>query len=798
MSKREIKKVAVLGSGVMGSGIAAHLANAGIPSYMMDIVPKELTEEEKAKGLTTSSPAFRNRFAATGKQKLLESRPALLYSAKDAKLITVGNFEDNFDWLKEVDWIIEVVVENLKIKQELFKKVAAVRKPGTIVSSNTSGVSIEAMADGQPDEFKEHFLGTHFFNPVRYMKLLEIIPNKKTNREIVEFIADFGENVLGKGIVFGKDTPNFVANRVGVYGMMDAIRIMLEEGLTIDEVDKILGPALGRPKSAAFRTADIVGLDTFISVAGNVYNNAPGDEERNTFAIPDVLKKMLENKWLGDKTGGGFYKMIKKPEKQILSLDLKTLEYAPGQKVRYDSLKAVKDIEDVGERIKALVNSDDKAGKYAWRVLVDSLIYAANRIPEIADDIVNIDNGIKWGFNWSLGLFETWDAIGVKESVERMKKEGRKIPAIVEKVLTKGEGVFYKRSNGKVSYFDLKMEAYKELPQKSTMILLPSLKERNKIVKQNPGATLVDIGDGVICLEFHTKMNSVDDDIISMMNEGVNEVEKNFAGMVVSNHADSFSVGANLFLLMMESQQENWERINQIVKAFQDANMRLRYSAKPVVCAPFGMSLGGGCEIPMGADMIRAYGELYIGLVEVGVGIIPGGGGTKEMLLRGQAIAKAKGPFAPLQIAFETIAFAKVSTSAKEAMDMGILRASDKITLGRDRLIYDAKQDVLDLAKGYVRPTPREDIRVAGSGGRLVIEQTLEGFKLLKRISDHDETIGKKLAYVLSGGEAQPVRPVTEQYLLDLEREAFLSLCGMKKSQERMQHMLMTGKPLRN
>ncbi len=798
MSKREIKKVAVLGAGVMGSGIAAHLANAGIPSFMLDIVPKELTEEEKSKGLTLDSPEVRNRFAATGKQKLLESRPALLYSKRDAELITTGNFEDNFDWLKQVDWIIEVVVENLNIKRQLFKKVAEARVPGTIVSSNTSGVSIEAMAEGMPDEFKQHFLVTHFFNPVRYMKLLEIIPNKQTKPEVVEFLADVGENVLGKGIVFGKDTPNFVANRVGVFGMMDAIKIMLEEGLAMEEVDKILGPAMGRPKSAAFRTADIVGLDTFVNVSGNVYDNAPDDEARDVFAIPDVLKKMLEKKWLGDKTRGGFYKLVKKPEKQILALDFDTFEYRPQQKVRYDSLGAVKDIEDVGERIKTLVNYDDKAGKYAWRVLVDSLIYAANRIPEIADDIVNIDNGIKWGFNWSLGLFETWDAIGVKESVERMKGEGRAIPPIVEKVLTKGDGVFYKRSDGKLSYFDVKTEKYIELPEKPTIILLPSLKERKKVVKQNPGATLVDIGDGVVCLEFHTKMNSVDDDIVSMMHESVEEVAKNFAGMVVSNHADNFSVGANLFLLMMESQQENWERINQIVKAFQDANMRLRYSDKPVVCAPFGMSLGGGCEIPMGADMIRAYSELYIGMVEVGVGIIPGGGGTKEMLVRAQSAAKADDPLPALQAAFQTIALAKVSTSAKEAMQMAILRKSDRITLGRDRLIFDAKQDVLELAKGYKKPKPREDIRVAGPAGRQAIEQALEASKQANQISEHDEIIGRKLAHVLSGGDAEPSGPVSEQYLLDLEREAFLSLCGMKKSQERMQHMLMTGKPLRN
>ena len=801
--KRRIEKVAVLGSGVMGSGIAAHLANVGIPCYMLDIVPKELTPKEEAAGLTLDSPKVRNRIAATGLQNALKARPAAFHTKKNAELITVGNFDDNMDWLSEVDWIVEVVIENLEIKQRVFKNVEKYRKDETIVSSNTSGIPIKGMVEGLSQGMREHFLVTHFFNPVRYMNLLELVAGEDTDAEIMEFMADFGERVLGKGIVFGKDTPNFIANRIGIQGSMCTLKTALEMGYKVEEVDRIFGPALGRPKSAVLRTADIVGLDTMLHVAKNVYASLPDDESREIFKPPEIMEKLVEKGALGQKSGAGFYKRTKVDgKKAILALDLDTLEYREQEKVRIDSLGAARNIEDPAERIKTVVFADDRAGEFAWRVITDGLLYAARRIPEIADDIVNVDNAMKWGYNMELGPFETWDALGVKETVDRLEKEGKEIPENVRKVLEKGDGKFYHYADGKRSYFDFATETYKAVPASPNVIVLKSEKDRNKIVKRNPGAILIEIGDGVLCLEFQTKMNSVDDDIVQMIFDGVDEMEQNWEAMVIGNEGQAFSVGANLMLLLMNARAGNFDDIEKVVKAFQDACMRLKYSDKPVVAAPFSMALGGGCEVSMGADRIHAAAETYMGQVELGVGLIPGGGGTKELLVRHIERVPAEREFdiePYVQRAINTIAMATVSTSAEHARELGFLRPTDKVSANKAHLIHDAKQTALAMVKeGYVRPRPRTDIRVPGEDGYATIKVMLRTMKWSHYISDHDELIASKLAYVMTGGKASPHEPVSEQYLLDLERETFVSLCGEEKSQQRMEHMLTAGKPLRN
>ena len=616
-------------------------------------------------------------------------------------------------------------------------------------------------------------------------------------------MAYFGERVLGKGVVFAKDTPNFIANRIGTFGMMAAMKAMKEMGYKIEEVDRILGPATGKPKSAIFRTADIVGLDTLMHVTENVYENLPDDPQRDVFRPPDFFKKMVKKKMLGEKTKEGFYKRTKVEGKSvILVLDLGKMEYREQKKVSIDSLGKAKGIDDPGERIKAVVYANDKGGKFAWRAMCDSLLYAAERIPEIADDVVNVDNAMKWGFNWEIGPFETWDAIGVRESVKRMKKGGRKIPENVRKVLDKGKGSFYAVENGERKYFDFATGEYKPIAPSPYVIILKSKKDQNKVIKRNVGASLIDIDDGVACLEFHTKMNSIDADVVQMILDSIDEVKRNFLGLVIGNEAANFSVGANLLLLLMQSKAKNWDAIEEISRQFQDACMLLRYSDKPVVAAPFGMALGGGAEIPMGADRICAHAELYMGQVEVGVGLIPGAGGTKEVLLRCMENAPAD-PSSDLlpyvQRAFDLVGMAKVSASAKDARKMGFLRPSDRIVVNRDHLINEAKRTVLAMAEeGYMRPQPRTNIRIIGERGYAAIKMQLRSMKWSHYISDHDEVIGAKLGYVLCGGSLPGRTLVDEQHLLDLEREAFASLCGYEKSQERMAHMLKVGKPLRN
>ncbi len=798
-----IKRVAVLGAGVMGSGIAAHLANAGVPTFLLDIVPSELTEEDRRKGLTRKSPSFRNCLAARGIETALKASPPAFFSPKDARLITIGNIEDHLQGLSQADWIIEAVAERLEIKQGLFAKVEAHRRPGSLVSSNTSGIPIRALAEGRSQEFRQHFLGTHFFNPPRYMKLLELIPGPETLPEVMRDMAEFGERTLGKGIVFAKDTPNFIANRIGTFALFAVMRNMVEGDYSIEEIDRLTGPAMGRPKSATFRTADLVGLDTVIHVASNIAQALSDDIERSAYAIPPFLQEMVKRGWLGEKSGQGFYKRVKGPEgSDILALDYKTMEYRPQRKVSFPSLDAIQGIEDAAERIRALAYAEDRAGRFVWQVLREILMYATNRVPEIADDIVSVDQAMKCGFGWELGPFEIWDALGVERTSKRMEQEGKILPSLVTALLGSGAGSFYRREAGRLYAFDLPASKQVEIPERPEIILLPALHERQRVVAHNPGASLIDLGDGVACLEFHSKNNVIGPDIVQMMRRSLELCAERFDALVIGNQGKNFCVGANLMALLFEAQDDNWDDIDLMVRAFQDANMAVKLFEKPVVAAPFAMTLGGGYEICLHAARLRAAAETYIGLVEAGVGLIPTGGGCKEMLLRSMEGIPAEVEvdlFPFFRHAFETIAFAKVSTSAKDAQRLGYLRPTDRFTMSQDRLLHEAKQAALVLvSEGYSPPQPRDDVRVLGTRAIAAVETQLYNMKAGAYISDHDELIARKLATVLAGGKVTPGAVVSEQYLLDLERDAFLSLCGERKSQERMQHMLRTGKPLRN
>jgi len=800
-----IEKAAVLGAGTMGAQIAAHLANAGVPTILLDIVPRELTPEEHAKGLTLDSPQVRNRIANAGLDGAKKAKPAAFFTSDKATLISTGNFEDNLALLKDCDFVIEAVVENLQIKQKLYERVEQFRKPGSIIASNTSGIPIQLLAEGRSDDFRAHFLGIHFFNPPRYLHLVELIRTEWTKPEVSCSVFGFLDQRLGKGVVVAKDRPNFIANRIGTYGALVTLHTMVEDGYSIEEVDKMTGPAMGHPKSATFRTFDLVGLDVLAHVAKNLYEAVPEDPERDVYIAPEFVNQMVSRGLLGNKTKGGFYKKQKgegdKPE--FWTLDYATLEYSPSQKVKLPSLDAAKNIEDTSARIKALVWGKDRASAFLWKTTIRTLIYAANRIPEIADTIVEIDRAMRWGFNWELGVFETWDAIGVEKSVNRLREEGREVPANVLKMLESGATSFYKSEDGKKFYFDFATNQYLPIADQPGVIVLKSAKDRARVVKKNAGASLIDLGDGVACLEFHSKMNAIGADTIQMVKQSLAEVEKNFVGMVVGNQGVNFSVGANLMLLLLEAQEENWEDIDMSIRAFQNATMSLRYSAKPVVVAPFQMTFGGGCEFTLHGDRVRASAETYIGLVEVGVGLIPAGGGTKEMLLRAMdAIPKGADdadPFPFIKRAFETIALAKVATSAEEARSFGFLTHEDTISMNHDRQIADAKQEVLSLAaSGYVRPQQRTDILAMGNPALATLKLGIHQMKRAGFISDYDALIGEKLARILTGGDLNHQTRVSEQYLLDLEREAFLSLCGQRKTQERIGHMLKNGKPLRN
>src|SRR5271154_1890934 len=806
--KRRIERAAVLGAGTMGARIAAHLANAGIPCYLLDIVPTSLTPAEQSKGLTLESPAVRNRIVVAGFEAARKSRPAAFFTPDNARLVTPGNLEDNIAWCGQVDWIIEAVAENLEIKRSLFSRVEAVRKPGTIVTSNTSGLPIHLIAEGRSEDFQQHWAGTHFFNPPRYMKLVELVPGPKTLPEVLQSLDEICDLRLGKGVVAAKDTPNFIANRIGTFSMLNAIRQMQALEMTIEEVDACTGPAIGQPKSATFRTGDLVGLDILVHVVRNIYETATTDEKREMYRVPAFAEEMMKRGWLGDKTGGGFYKKDRAAGgKEILTLDWRKMEYRPRQKPKLGSIEAGKGIEDTRERVRALVapalegNGGDKATKLLWAVLSETCLYAARLMPEIAKSIVDVDRAIRWGLAWELGPFERWDTIGAERMARALEAEGKQLPPLVQKVLASPGKTFYETENGYTRYFDLASGAMKPVEEPSGIIILKSLKERTPVVQKNAGASLIDLGDGVICCEFHSKMNAIGGDLVAMLHAGVNKLSTEFEAMVIANQAPNFSVGANLMMVLIGAQEGEWDDIHMAVRQFQRVNMAIKYAPRPIVAAPQGMALGGGCEVPLHAARIHAAAETYVGLVETGVGLIPGGGGTKEMLIRANehsAGGEDLDLFHALKPVFENIAMAKVSSSGEEARSLGYLRPSDLIAMNRDRQIADAKQTALALLRaGYHPPAPAQ-IRVLGeeflTGAKLAIHMMIRG----GYASEYDGVVGRKLANILAGGAVTAPQLVPEQYVLDLEREAFVSLCGERKTQERIAHTLKTGKPLRN
>lgn len=798
----DIRKAAVLGAGVMGSGIAAQLANAGIPVLLLDIVPPNPKE-----GQDTSDKAWRNSFAAGALAKIAKMKPSPptpIMTKRALELIEVGNFEDDMQKLADCDWVCEVVVERLDIKQKVFAQVEKHAGPGTIVTSNTSGLSIKGMTEGRSDDFKKHFLVTHFFNPVRYMKLLELVEGEETDPEVTKILHKFGEETLGKGIVYGKDTTNFIANRIGVYGMMKTIEEMRKAGLALEEVDKIFGPAMGRPKSAIFRTGDLVGLDTFLHVAKNCYDTLTHDEEREVFKAPDFLEKMIEKGLLGDKSGSGFYKKSKGADgkRKIQSLDLDTLEYVDQKEVRFDSLGAVRKIEDVRERVKHMMNAEDAAAKYAQTVTLQVLAYTSRRIPEIADDIVNVDNGLKWGFGWDLGPFETWDAIGLEEGLAMMDAAGIEPAQWVKDMVASGAKAFYGEDGPVDTYYDIEKKGQQPVPQSERNLRVDHLRRADKKIKENFGATIWDMDDDILLVEFHTKMNAIDDDIIKALNDAIDLAEKDFKGIVIGNDGkEAFSAGANLMALMMGIMSQQWDQVTSLVGGFQQVNQRLRYCKVPVVTAPKGLALGGGCEVTMAGNAVQAASETYIGLVEVGVGLIPGGGGNLQVLrnLYGRyALEKDFDAFPFIKKVFLTIGMADMAYSAEQAMEKGFLNPTDGISMNGDFVLYDAKQRALGMYEAGFRPPRPQKFLLPGANGKATIDMLLYDMFVNKQVSEHDKLIGSKLAGVLTGGNCSPNTPVTEEHLLELELEAFLSLCGEPKTHERIQHMLQKGKPLRN
>lgn len=794
----KIQRAAVIGAGIMGAGIAALLASAGIPVLLLDIVPPDAPESK--------DPAVRNRFALSGIEKALKARPASgFFTAKAAKLVTPGNTEDDLDKLAGVDWIVEAIVEEIGAKRDLFARIERVRTPGTIVSSNTSGLPATMLLEGRGEEFRRHFLITHFFNPVRFMKLLELVAGPETDPELMRHMGEFCSATLGKGVVYCKDRPSFIGNRIGNYGFASVVHRMLDEGYKIEEVDAIFGQPLGHPRTAVFRLGDMAGVDTLLHVADSLYENLPDDPERDLFRMPEFVREMVARKWLGDKTGQGFYKKTRGADgkTEILVLDPATMEYRPQDSVHFSSLDSAKGATDPAERTRAVLNGQDRAAKLAWEATADQLLYTAAVAQEIADDIVNIDNAMRWGFNWEAGPFQSWDSLGVATLVKRMEAEGRSIPPLVREVAENGVGSFYHDDQ----YWDWNSHSYQPLPASARRLSMTRARAAGaRIVKENRGASLIDLGDDVLGIEFHSKMNALDDDIATMLAEGVEEAKANWRAIVVANDAPDFSVGANLAQVLMASRMRQFQLIERSVNKLQQANMALKYSSVPVVVAPAGRVLGGGCEIVMHGQHVRAAAETYLGLVEVGVGVVPAGGGCKEMLLRWQTLSQKVthegGPFAPARHAFEIVAVATVATSADDARTYGFLKKSDAVTLDRERLLEDAKADALALAaakaKGEWTPPEPASIRPAGSGARMVLEQQVDNLRLVGKVTEHDVVVAGKLAWVLTGGEHAPTETLTEQDILDLEREAFLSLCGMPPTQARMDHMLKTGKPLRN
>ena len=799
--KRIIKKVAVLGSGVMGSRIACHFANIGVQVLLLDIIPQELAPEEAQRGLTLDSPAVKNRIVNSALQIAIGANPAPLYRKEDVRLISTGNFDDNLKDIADCDWVIEVVVENLKIKQKLFQEVEQYRKPGTLITSNTSGIPIYLMAEGRSEDFKKHFCGTHFFNPPRYLKLLEIIPTAATHPEVIKFLLHYGDLYLGKTTVLAKDTPAFIANRIGIFSMMDISRQMEKLGLNIDEVDRITGTVIGRPKSATFRTLDVVGLDTLAKVAQGLYVTGEKDEARDLFRLPPYVPQMLEKNWLGEKSGQGFYQKIKNAqgETEILTLNLPTLAYAPQLKVKFASLELLKPIDNLPARLKFFYDQHDKAAAFFRATSHGLFRYISNRIPEISDELYRIDDAMRAGFNWEIGPFEMWDALGVTDTVKAMMAEGLQPAAWVSDMLAAGHTAFYKAEKGTRLYYDISSKTYKPIPGTENFIILDNYRSSN-VVWENAGATLYDIGEGILNLEFHTKMNTMGSDVIQGLNKAVEIAETDFRGLVIGNDAANFSAGANLGLVYTYAQEQNFEELNHMIQQFQNTMMRLRYSAIPVVAAPHGLTLGGGCELSLHTDKVQAAAETYMGLVEFGVGLIPGGGGTKEMTLRtADAFEEGDPEYNSLRNTFTTIALAKVSTSAAEAFNLKYLRPGDAITLNNNRLLAEAKLAAVELAAaGYTQPVLRQDIKVLGRGALGMFITGVYAMFEGNYISAHDQKIAHKLAYVMCGGDLSAPARVSEQYLLDLEREAFLSLTGEPKTLARIKSILTSGKPLRN
>ena len=806
---RRIKKVAVLGSGVMGSRIACHFANVGIEVLLLDIAPKELLPQEEAKGLTLESPAVRNRIVNSSLDTALKTNPSPIYSKDYIKRIRTGNFDDDMSAITTCDWVIEVVVERLDIKKTVFDRVEQYRKTGTLVTSNTSGIPIHLMTEGRSEDFKQHFCGTHFFNPPRYLELLEVIPTKHTKPEVVEFLTNFGDKILGKLVVLCKDTPAFIGNRVGVYSMLAVTHLVEQLELSVEEVDKYTGPAMGHPKSATFRTADVVGLDTLVNVAQGLIQHVPEDEARGIFQLPAYVEKMLDNRWLGEKSKQGFYKKVKdnKGQSVIEVLDLKTMAYRPQDKVKSSTLEATKAVEDIRKRMKVYEQGHDKAAALFRAMHYPLFEYVSHRVPEIADDFYRIDDAMRAGFGWELGPFEVWDALGVRETIDKIGLEEKRLPGQrgevaqwVHDMLAAGFESFYKIQDGVKHYYDLATKSYKAIPGTEDLIVLDHIRD-TKTLWKNGGVTIMDLGDGIINCEFHTKMNTIGADVIQGINKAIDLAEKEYRGLVITNEGKNFSAGANIGMIFMMAVEQDYDELNMAVRMFQNTAMRIRYSSIPVVVAPFQLTLGGGCEIAMHADFVQLHAETYMGLVEFGVGVIPGGGGSKEFALR------ASGEYKPDQIVqntlkerFLTIGQAKVSTSALEAVELGYLEDGKyAVTMNRKRLVADAKAKALALADdGYIQPVPRNDIRVLGNQGLGIVYVGASSMREGNYISDHDKKISEKLGWVLCGGDLSEPTEVSEQYLLDIERKAFLELCAERKTLERIQYMLTKGKPLRN
>jgi len=792
-----VRRAAVLGAGTMGAQLAALLANAGVPVLLLDVVPPELTEEEQRRGLTRDHPEYRNRLSRAGLERALQMRPAAFTVPERAQLVTVGNLEDDLHRVAECDWVIEAVVEDLRVKQEVMGRLERFWRPGVVVSTNTSGLPVREIAEDRSPEFRRHFLGTHFFNPPRYLRLLELIPLSDTDPQVVRWVEEVAGRILGKGVVFCKDTPNFIANRIGTFGFLYTVRVMVEEGLTIEEVDELTGPFLGRPRSATFRTADLVGLDVLAHVARNSYERLKDDEQRETFRLPHWLEAMLQRGWLGDKAGRGFYS---RSDGEVLVLDYHTLEYRPRQRPRLPTVDAVRNVDDWARRVRAVLASPDRAGRFLWRVLSGGLVYAAHRIPEISDDLVNVDRALRWGFGWEMGPFETWDALGVQEVTQRLQQEGTSVPALVQQVLEVG-GSFYRRQAGTLQVFHPESRSYLPVRWPDGVLVLRELKEQGAVVARNPGCSLVDLGEGVLCVEFHTKMNAIGEDIVRMLQRALQELESRFDAMVVANQGPDFSAGANLVLLFVEAQEGNWEELELAVRSFQQLNQAIKYFPKPVVVAPHGRTLGGGCELVLHASRVQAAMETYMGLVETAVGLVPAGGGLKEMAVRAaeRFPEGVNGDLFPLlRWAFELVATARVTTSAEECRKLGFLRPGDGITLDRDRLVADAKELALSMVRTGYRPPLRRPVRVGGERVRAALYAGLHNLKAGGHITEYDEHVARKVAYVLTGGDVPEGSLVEEQHLLDLEREAFLSLLGERRTQDRIRHMLERGRPLRN